>query len=137
MNDNEFFIKQQIYLAVKEYGAGFALQCIYDSVEKLGKTTEELLKEINFEKQTAFFSVNIDPSAKLIKDKIPITSIARRYGLKVDHKGMCICPFHTDKDPSLGLNDELGIFHCFGCHVKGDIIKFYQMLEKRFPNGKK
>jgi len=28
------------------------------------------------------------------------------------------------------LNDNLGLFHCFGCNVSGNIIKFYAMLKK-------
>ena len=131
---SKHYYKQQIYLAIKEIGLPFVLSCIEESNERLGKSTEELLKEIDFEKQNKFFEVLIDPNAEKIKDKIPITSLARRYGLKVNVKGMCVCPFHADKDPSLGLNDELGVFHCFGCNVKGDIITLNKMLKERFKN---
>ena len=38
------------------------------------------------------------------------------------------CPFHDDKTPSLSINPDLGLFHCFGCGAKGDIFKFYGKL---------
>lgn len=72
--------------------------------------------------------VSIDPSATELKDRIKITDIARKYGVKVRGK-MAICPFHDDKDPSLSLSDEKGLFNCFGCNSSGDLITFVRMLE--------
>jgi len=42
--------------------------------------------------------------------------------LKSNEKGEILihCPFHKDKHPSLGINLNNGIFHCFGCNVKGN-----------------
>lgn len=90
----------------------------------------ELIEEA---KQEEKIEVSIDPDAFLLKDKIKITDIARKYGLKV-RGNMAICPFHDDKNPSLSLSDEKGVFHCFGCNVSGDIITFYGKL-KRLKNG--
>ena len=42
---------------------------------------------------------------------------------------MGLCPFHDDDTPSLSVTDEKGLFHCFGCNVAGDVIKFVQMIE--------
>ncbi len=39
------------------------------------------------------------------------------------------CPFHNDKNPSLSVNIESGLFRCFACDVKGDIFTFYQKLK--------
>lgn len=39
---------------------------------------------------------------------------------------MGCCPFHPDRTPSLSVSDELGLFHCFGCGAKGDVIGFVQ-----------
>jgi DNA primase len=36
-----------------------------------------------------------------------------------------LCPFHTEKTPSFTINDFKGFYHCFGCGVHGDVIKFY------------
>lgn len=32
------------------------------------------------------------------------------------------CPFHADDNPSLSINTEKGLFHCFGCPAKGNIF---------------
>ena len=37
-----------------------------------------------------------------------------------------ICPFHSDTNPSLKLNDDKGIYKCFVCGAAGDAIKFVQ-----------
>ena len=34
------------------------------------------------------------------------------------------CPFHEERTPSFSVNPALGLYHCFGCHQGGDVIKF-------------
>ena len=41
-----------------------------------------------------------------------------------------LCPFHGEKTPSFHVNREKGFFHCFGCGVGGDVIKFVELHEK-------
>jgi DNA primase len=41
-----------------------------------------------------------------------------------------LCPFHTEKTPSFHFNREKGFFHCFGCSVGGDAIKFIELHER-------
>ena len=36
-----------------------------------------------------------------------------------------ICPFHKDRDPSLSVNNQTGLFTCFGCGAAGSIFDFY------------
>ncbi len=40
-----------------------------------------------------------------------------------------LCPFHKEKTPSFHVNEERGIYHCFGCGVTGDVFKFVQHVE--------
>jgi hypothetical protein len=47
---------------------------------------------------------------------------------KLDSSGKqakALCPFHDDRNPSLSINLETGVWHCFGCKEKGSIEKFY------------
>jgi DNA primase len=44
------------------------------------------------------------------------------------YKGLC--PFHGEKTPSFHVNRDKGFFHCFGCQVGGDVIKFLELHEK-------
>ena len=44
------------------------------------------------------------------------------------YKGLC--PFHGEKTPSFNVNRDRGFFHCFGCGVGGDVIKFVELHEK-------
>jgi len=47
-----------------------------------------------------------------------------------------LCPFHGEKTPSFHVNREKAFFHCFGCHVGGDVIKFVELHEKvSFPEA--
>ncbi|PIR25754.1 MAG: DNA primase [Deltaproteobacteria bacterium CG_4_10_14_0_2_um_filter_43_8] len=47
-----------------------------------------------------------------------------------------VCPFHNEKTPSFMVNDEKGIFHCFGCGEGGDVIRFLMLFESlSFPEA--
>ena len=34
------------------------------------------------------------------------------------------CPFHNEKTPSFYVNDDKAFYHCFGCGVHGDVVRF-------------
>ena len=60
-----------------------------------------------------------------VKETVSTRDAAVRYGLHVSHSGMCVCPFHADKNPSMKLDER---FHCFGCQADGDVISFTARL---------
>ena len=39
------------------------------------------------------------------------------------------CPFHQEKSASFHVDDRKGFYYCFGCHAKGDAIRFVQETE--------
>ena len=60
-----------------------------------------------------------------VKDAVSARDAASFYGLKISRNGMCLCPFHNDKNPSMKVEKN---FYCFGCQAKGDVIDFVRML---------
>ena len=39
------------------------------------------------------------------------------------------CPFHTEKTASFKVDENKGLYYCFGCHEKGDTITFVMKNE--------
>ena len=56
-----------------------------------------------------------------IKENITTRQVAERYGIAINRNGMCRCPFHNDRIPSMKIDKN---FYCFGCGEKGDAIDF-------------
>ena len=45
-------------------------------------------------------------------------------------------PVSRGKTPSFQVHGDRGFFHCFGCGVGGDVIKFIELFEKvTFPEA--
>ena len=55
-------------------------------------------------------------TSDIVKQKVSLTKKGNEY--------LGICPFHSEKTPSFTVNDAKRFYHCFGCGVHGDIIKF-------------
>ncbi len=59
---------------------------------------------------------------------LPISQIISKY-IDTKKRGQnheAVCPFHNDTNPSLKINDNMGIYKCFVCGESGDSIKFVQ-----------
>jgi DNA primase len=51
-----------------------------------------------------------------------------------NHLGLC--PFHSERTPSFTVNEEKGIFHCFGCGAGGNVFNFLMKASQMsFPEA--
>jgi DNA primase len=67
---------------------------------------------------------------QVVQEYVPLKRAGRTY------KGLC--PFHGEKTPSFHVDPDKGFFHCFGCHVGGDVFKFLELHERvPFPEAVK
>ena len=58
-----------------------------------------------------------------IKRQATFEAVCAHYNLALVGHGAqrsALCPFHNDTKPSLKINLEKKIFHCFGCEAKGN-----------------
>lgn len=56
------------------------------------------------------------------RERVSAQDAARHYGLTFDRKGWAVCPFHSDKHPSMSF--RAGRFRCWACNASGDSIDF-------------
>ena len=61
-----------------------------------------------------------------IKSIVTMLDLAERYGVTVHH-GMCCCPFHGERHPSMKLYRDG--YHCFACGAHGDAISWVMKLD--------
>src|SRR5260221_1278906 len=65
---------------------------------------------------------------QIVQERVPLRKSGATW------KGLC--PFHGEKTPSFHVNGDKGFFHCFGCGVGGDVIKFVELNDKvSFPEA--
>jgi DNA primase len=59
-----------------------------------------------------------------------VAVISEHVALKrVGRRWQGLCPFHAEKTPSFSVNQEEGLYYCFGCAAKGDVITFVREIE--------
>jgi DNA primase len=68
-----------------------------------------------------------------LKSRLDIVEVVSGYlALKPAGAGSFkgLCPFHGEKTPSFNVRANPAFYHCFGCGVGGDVIKFVQEIER-------
>jgi DNA primase len=72
---------------------------------------------------------------RVIQEIVSRSDILRIVGdyVRLEKRGtrwIGLCPFHNEKTPSFGVNEDRGFFYCFGCRKGGDVITFIKEYEK-------
>ncbi len=70
-------------------------------------------------------------SIKEIKERIDIVQVIEHYVTLRgrNHQYYGYCPLHSDHSPSLSVDSEKQLWHCFGCGKGGDVIDFIKLVE--------
>ena len=74
--------------------------------------------------KTDFFTQVRDrfPLSRLVSERVKLRKIGKEFSGP--------CPFHAEKTPSFRVNDEKGLYYCFGCGAKGDAFNFVMESQK-------
>ncbi len=74
-----------------------------------------------------------DEKLQELRDRVDLVAVVqRRVALKKSgHDWKGLCPFHGEKTASFYVVPDKKMFHCFGCGVSGDAIKFVMQMEGR------
>ena len=77
---------------------------------------------------------------KALRAKLDFAAVLAHYGVEVkrkgsQHHGYCPLPNHNGKknSPSFSANLERGIFQCFGCGAKGNVLEFAALMQSVDP----
>lgn len=69
-----------------------------------------------------------------LKARADFRAVLLHYGLSpmgAGEQARILCPFHDDERPSCSVNLAKGLFHCFACEAKGNVLDFVHRLETK------
>jgi DNA primase len=72
---------------------------------------------------------------KRLRAEADFAVVLGSYGIDLRKDGSrpgqfkALCPFHEDKDPSLKVNTDKNIYHCFVCEAKGNVLDFVMNMD--------
>ncbi len=82
-----------------------------------------------------------DRTIEEIKNKIRLSDLVSEF-TKTERRGAshwARCPFHAsgmERTPSFKIDDDKGLYYCFGCHESGTIFTFIEKIEHMdFPSA--
>ena len=73
----------------------------------------------------------VDEDIAKVRDATDIVAIISQHTQlrKVGRRWSGLCPFHSERSPSFSVNQTEGLYYCFGCGAKGDVITFVREIE--------
>ena len=73
----------------------------------------------------------VDDDVRRVRDEADIVRLITPHTQlkKVGRQWSGLCPFHNEKTPSFSVNQEKGVYYCFGCQAQGDAIDFVRQME--------
>lgn len=57
-----------------------------------------------------------------VRERVTARDAAEFYGLEVTRFGKALCPWHSDRHPSLSFDKRTGRCRCFACNSGGDAV---------------
>ena len=95
---------------------------------------KDVLKGKTFLKPPGHFIDEASEKVEEIKRRHSIKALFEGYGVKLSKTSnngayMGLCPWHDDHTPSLSVNETKGVYYCFGCGAKGDVIDLVRNME--------
>jgi len=67
-----------------------------------------------------------------LKRRVDIVALFASFGVDLTRKGKSYvgrCPWHEDRTPSLSVDREKGLYHCFGCGESGDVVELVEKMK--------
>jgi len=86
----------------------------------------------NFKTSCIFTKKNKNKISLSLKKSFLISEIIQQYGVEVkknNQSDVALCPFHKENTPSFFINDDKGVFKCFGCGISGNIYTFIKKIK--------
>jgi DNA primase len=73
----------------------------------------------------------VDDDIQALRAATDIVAVITKYTQlrRSGQRWVGLCPFHGEKTPSFNVNQELGLYRCWGCQVRGDVITFVREVE--------
>ncbi|MGK2947004.1 MAG: DNA primase [Acidimicrobiales bacterium] len=74
----------------------------------------------------------VDDDIQAVRAATDIVGVVTKYTQlrRTGQRWVGLCPFHGEKTPSFSVNQELGLYRCWGCQVRGDVITFVREKEQ-------
>ncbi len=73
----------------------------------------------------------VDEDIQRVRESVNLREIvSQNVQLKrVGRRWVGLCPFHAEKTGSFNVNEEAGLWKCFGCGMGGDAITYVREIE--------